>query len=67
MGIIVKTTAEFETQKEMLLRSITRAEKLITPMEIIGERETDIIQELLHIIFHVVRYCFVKDNVLEIF
>ena len=37
MGIIVKTTAEFETQKEMLLRSITRAEKLITPMETIGE------------------------------
>ena len=47
MGIIVKTTAEFETQKEMLLRSITRAEKLITPMEIIGERETDIIQEFI--------------------
>lgn len=43
MGIIVKTT-EFETQKEMLLRSITRAEQLITPMETIGEKETDRIQ-----------------------
>ena len=47
MGIIVKTTAEFETQKEMLLRSITRAEKLITPMETIGESEKDIIQEFI--------------------
>lgn len=44
MGIIVKTTAEFETQKEMLLRSITRAEQLITHMETIGEKEIDRIQ-----------------------
>jgi hypothetical protein len=44
MGIIDQTTVEFEKQKDMLLRSIARAEKLITPMETIGEKETYTIQ-----------------------
>ena len=36
MGIIVKTTAEFEKHKEILLRSIKIAEKIITQIETIG-------------------------------
>lgn len=47
MGIIDQTNAEFEKQRNMLLRSIARAEKLITPMETIGEKETDKIQEFI--------------------
>lgn len=47
MGIIDQTNAEFERQKTLLLRSISRAEKLITPMETIGEKETDKIQEFI--------------------
>lgn len=47
MSIIDQTNAEFERQKTLLLRSIERAEKLITPMETIGEKETDRIQEFI--------------------
>lgn len=47
MGIIDQTTVEFEKQKNMLLRSIARAENLITPMETIKEKETDKIQEFI--------------------
>ena len=47
MGIIDQTNAEFEKQRNMLLRSIARAEKLITPMETIGEEETDKIQQYI--------------------
>lgn len=47
MGIIDQTTVEFEKQKNMLLRSIARAENLITPMETIEEKETDKIQEFI--------------------
>ena len=47
MGIIDQTNAEFERQKKLLLRSISRAEKLITPMETIEEKEIDRIQEFI--------------------
>lgn len=45
--LIDQTNAELERQKTLLLRSIARAQLLIEPMEIIGEKETDRIQEFI--------------------
>ena len=48
MGTLIdQTNAELERQKTLLLRSIARAQLLIEPMEIIGEKETDRIQEFI--------------------
>lgn len=46
-ALIDQTKVEFERQKLLLLRSIARAEKLVTSMGTIGENEKDRIQEFI--------------------